>query len=92
MLEACSGVTNEKQKDGVCKRSSRLWSKGPRVTGAPTCAKCSNICSVWLRVLQPSRENWSQLSESIVLLGNGASPFIDEGDGLTSEREGVCAT
>ena len=32
------------------------------------------------------------LSESIVLLGNGASPFIDEGDGLTSEREGVCAT
>ena len=24
------------------------------------------------------------------LLGEGASPFIDEGDGLTSEKEGVC--
>ena len=24
------------------------------------------------------------------LLGEGASPFIDEGDGLTSERESVC--
>ena len=23
-------------------------------------------------------------------LGEGASPFIDEGDGLTSERERVC--
>ena len=27
-----------------------------------------------------------------LLLGESASPFIDEGDGLTSEREGVCAT
>ena len=26
MLEVCSGVTNEKEKDGVYKRSSRLWS------------------------------------------------------------------
>ena len=25
-----------------------------------------------------------------LLLGEGASPFIDEGDGLTSERECVC--
>ena len=24
------------------------------------------------------------------MLGEGASPFIDEGDGLTSERERVC--
>ena len=24
------------------------------------------------------------------LLGESASPFIDEGDGLTSERKGVC--
>ena len=21
-----------------------LWSEGPRVTGAPLCAKCSNVC------------------------------------------------
>ena len=25
-----------------------------------------------------------------ILLGESASPFIDEGDGHTSEREGVC--
>ena len=29
------------------------------------------------------------LLESTYLLGESASPFIDEGDGLTSEREGV---
>ena len=23
-----------------------LWSEGPRVTGAPTCAKYSSVCSV----------------------------------------------
>ena len=30
-------------------------------------------------------------SESTYLLEESASPFIDEGDGLTSEREGVCS-
>ena len=44
MLEVCSGVTNEKEKDGVYKRSGRLWSEGPRVTGAPLRAKCSSVC------------------------------------------------
>ena len=29
-------------------------------------------------------------SNEIYLLGESASPFIDEGDGLTSERERVC--
>ena len=28
--------------------------------------------------------------KSTYLLEESASPFIDEGDGLTSEREGVC--
>ena len=28
--------------------------------------------------------------ESILFLGEGASPFIDEGDGLISEREREC--
>ena len=28
--------------------------------------------------------------ESIPLLGEGTSPFIDEGDSLTSEIESVC--
>ena len=30
------------------------------------------------------------MSELISLLGESASPFIDEGDSLTSERECVC--
>ena len=29
-------------------------------------------------------------SESTYMLGESVSPFIDEGDGLTSERERVC--
>ena len=26
------------------KRPVRLWSEGPRVMGAPLCAKCSSVC------------------------------------------------
>ena len=44
MLEVCSGVTNEKEKDGVYKRSGRLRSEGPRATGATLRAKCSSVC------------------------------------------------
>ena len=44
MLEVCSGVTNEKEKDGVYKRSGRLRSEGLRATGAPLRAKCSSVC------------------------------------------------
>ena len=43
MLEDCSGVTNEKKKDGVYKRSSQLRSEGPRATGASLRAKCSSV-------------------------------------------------
>ena len=43
MLEVCSGVTNEKEKDGVYKRSGQLRSEGPRATGAPLRAKCSSV-------------------------------------------------
>ena len=43
MLEVCNGVTNEKEKDGVYKRSGRLWSEGPRAIGAPLRAKCSSV-------------------------------------------------
>ena len=45
MLEVCSGVTNEKKKDGGTRGLVGLWSEGPRVTGAPLCAKCSGVCS-----------------------------------------------
>ena len=45
MLEVCSGVTNEKEKDGGTRGPVRLWSEGPRVMGAPLCAMCSSVCS-----------------------------------------------
>ena len=44
MLEVCSGVTNEKEKDGEYKRSGR-FTVGPRVMGAPLCAKCLSMYS-----------------------------------------------
>ena len=43
-LGARSGVTNEKEKDGVYERSGRLRSEGPRATGATLRAKCSSVC------------------------------------------------
>ena len=43
MLEVCSGVTNEKEKDGGTRGPIGLWSEGPRVTGAPLCAMCSRF-------------------------------------------------
>ena len=45
VLEVCSGVTNEKKKDGGTRGPVGLWSEGPRATGAPLCAKCSSMCS-----------------------------------------------
>ena len=44
MLEVCSGVINEKEKDGVYKRSGWLWSEVPRAIGAMLRAKCSSVC------------------------------------------------
>ena len=45
MLEVCSGVTNEKEKDGGTRGPVGLWSEEPRVTGALLCAKCLSVCS-----------------------------------------------
>ena len=45
MLEVCSGATNKKEKDGGTRDTVGPWSEGPRVTGAPLCAKCSSVCS-----------------------------------------------
>ena len=45
MLEVCYGVTNEREKDGGTRGPVGLWSEGPRVTGAPLCAKCLSVCS-----------------------------------------------
>ena len=45
MLEVCSGVTNEKEKDGGTRGPVGLWSEELRVTGAPLCAKSLSVCS-----------------------------------------------
>ena len=45
MLEVCSGVTSEKEKDESTRGPVGLWSEEPRVTGALLCAKCSSVCS-----------------------------------------------
>ena len=45
MLEVCCGDTNRRKKDGGTRGPVRLWSEGPRVTGALLCAKCSSVCS-----------------------------------------------
>ena len=45
MLEVCCGVINGREKEGGIRGLVGLWSEGPRVTGAPLCAKCSSMCS-----------------------------------------------
>ena len=45
MLEVCCRVTNGREKDGGARGPVRLRSEGPRVTGAPLCAKCLSMCS-----------------------------------------------
>ena len=42
------GLQTSGSKMGGVRGPVGLWIDGPRVMGAPTCAKCSNICSVWL--------------------------------------------
>ena len=51
----------------------RLRTEGPRVMGAPTCAKYSSECSVFARLI---------VNVILSLLGESVSLFIDEGDGL----------
>ena len=45
MLEVCCGFTNGREKDGGTRGPVGLCYEGPRVTGAPLCAKCSSVCS-----------------------------------------------
>ena len=45
MHEVCCGVTNGREKNRGIRGPVGLWSKGPRVTGAQLCAKCSSVCS-----------------------------------------------
>ena len=90
MLEVCCGVTNRREKDGGTRGPVALWSKGSRVTGALLYAKCLSVCSRF----EPSGSPIVCVvrvvaDRSISLLGESASPVIDEGDGLTSERERV---
>ena len=94
MLEVCSGVTNEREKDGVYKRSGRLQPEGQRVTGTSLRARCSSMClrlelggSAVMRCRCRSKELWPLSIGPLV--GGSASHFIDEGDGSIGERERV---
>ena len=40
------GLQMEGSKMGSARGSNGLWTEGPRVTGALTCAKYSSVCSV----------------------------------------------
>ena len=40
------GLQTEGSKMGSVRGPVGLQTKGPRVTGAPTCAECWNMCSV----------------------------------------------
>ena len=76
MLWGYKRVGNEK---GGVKGPVRLSTEGLRVMGAPTYTKCSNIRLFGIRVLEPSRENQNQLSESfelIILLLERAHPLL----------------
>ena len=39
------GLQTRGRKMGGVRGPVGLWSEGPRVTGTPLCAKCSNVCS-----------------------------------------------
>ena len=39
------GLQTEGRKMGGARDPVGLWSKGPRVTGAPMCAECLSVCS-----------------------------------------------
>ena len=43
--------TEGSKMGGGTRGSVRLWTEGPRATGAPTCAKYSSECSMFLRLI-----------------------------------------
>ena len=86
------GLQMRGRKMGGIRGPVRLRTEGPRVTGAPTCAKCLSVCSIGIfRRLFDSSESIVVCSDCLSF-GESASPFIDEGDGFTREsvRERVC--
>ena len=42
------GLQTSGSKIGGVRGPVGLWTEGPRVTGSPTCAKYSNVCSMFL--------------------------------------------
>ena len=93
MLEVCSGVTNEKEEDGVYKRSGQLRPEGPRVTGTLLRARYPSGClrskpGGFVVVNYRSKELWPT-GIGLFSVGGSAPPFIDKGDDFTSEKERV---
>ena len=59
------------------------------MTGTLLCAKCLSVCSRFEPSGSPVVCVVRVVVNRSISLGESASPFIDEGDGLTSERERV---
>ena len=90
MLKVCSGVTNEREKYGVYERSGRT------PVGRAESDRNSATSYVFKRALEV--RTWWFYGCGLVNLvdlmnlkglryvGGSASPFIDKGDGFTSER------
>ena len=97
MLKVCSGVTNEKEKDGVYKRSGRKGRERQELRYELSAQRALEV-RTWrfygfglvnlVDLMNLKGLSMNQLDQP-GLLGESASPFIDEGDGLTSERERV---
>ena len=83
-LKFVVGLQTRGSKMGDIRGPVGLWTKGPRVMGAPMCAKCSNVCcSLVVRILHGGLI----ILFRVLFIGRERTPFIDEGDGLTSSRE-----
>ena len=90
MLKVCCGVTNEREKDGVYKRPGRTLVRRAESD------RNSAMSYVFKHVLEV-RTWWFygcglvnlvdlMNLKGALLVGGSASPFIDKGDGFTSER------
>jgi hypothetical protein len=73
------GLQTEGSKMGGARGPVGLWTEGPRVMGAPTCAKYSSMCSVFVRL--------------ILFIGRARIPFYRwRGWPYKRERESTYAT
>ena len=78
MLEVCCGLQTEESKMRDARGPVGLWTEGPRVMGAPACAKYLSVCSVGIlgrsdRLDRVDRVCLNRLR--VILIGREAIPF-----------------